>query len=61
MSPFLLLSLAVILLSVYLSQVTARRKGLNPVFWGLMGALFGPLTLLPLLLIKSRRPPVAAH
>ena len=53
---FLLLA---ILLFVYLARILARRKGLDPVFWGVMGALFGPLALPFILLAKPRTPPSA--
>ena len=41
-----------ILLFVYLGHSIARKKGLNPRFWGMMGAAFGPLMLPFLLLAK---------
>jgi hypothetical protein len=33
------------LLSVIVCHVIARRRGSRPVFWGLMGALFGPFAI----------------
>lgn len=48
---FLVLS---ILLSVYLGHIIARKKGLNPRFWGFMGAAFGPLMLPFILLAKPK-------
>lgn len=41
-----------ILLFVYLGHIIARKKGLNPVFWGMMGGAFGPFMLPFLLLAK---------
>ena len=51
---FLILS---ILVFVYLGRVIALKKGLNPVFWGLMGAAFGPLMLPFILLAKPDNHP----
>ena len=39
---------------VALGHSLARRKGLNPVLWGVMAGVFGPLVLPFLLLTKSR-------
>lgn len=35
----------------------AKRRGLNPVFWGVMGAVFGPLAIPFVLLVKSANHP----
>ena len=45
----------VIVLFVYLAQFIAKKKGLDPVYWGVMGGLFGPLILPVILLIKSEK------
>lgn len=50
-----------LILFVYLGHVLAKRKGLNPVFWGLMGGLFGPFMLPFILLAKSRKPSSSNH
>jgi hypothetical protein len=42
MNIYLFLSIGLIVLSVYLGHVLARRKGLNPVFWGVMAAFSAP-------------------
>lgn len=39
----------------YISHLLAKKKGLDAVFWGVMGGLFGPLAVLVLLLKKSSR------
>ena len=52
MSAWLLLLNA---LSLVLCHVLASRRGANPVFWGVMGALFGPLTI-PLVFLGRRGP-----
>lgn len=44
-----------IVLFVYLAQFFAKKKGLDPVFWGAMGGIFGPLVLPIILLMKSRK------
>lgn len=52
-------SLIVVLLStilwIVLAHKMARKKGLKPVFWGMMAALFGPLVFLVLPFLKSRQ------
>jgi hypothetical protein len=50
------LALAILLLSVVMAHRIARRKRRNAVFWGSMAALFGPLAL-PLLLVLKSLPP----
>lgn len=32
-------------LSIFICHVLAKKRGLKPVFWGVMGALFGPLAI----------------
>jgi hypothetical protein len=44
MTPILLLAL-VLLASIVACHQIAKGRGANPVFWGLMGALFGPLAI----------------
>ena len=56
MSYSLLYLLISILLFVYLAQRLAVRKGLNPVFWGIMASLFGPLVFPFMLLAKPGNP-----
>lgn len=33
------------LMSILVCHVIARRRGSRPVFWGVMGALFGPFAI----------------
>lgn len=40
---------------VYVCHVLAKKKGLDAVFWGVMGGLFGPLAILVILLKKSSK------
>lgn len=49
---YLILSIVVF---VYLARTMAKRKGLNPVFWAVMGGLFGPLALPFILLAKPEK------
>lgn len=56
MNYLLFASLGLVLLFILLGHGLARRKGLNPVFWGVMGGLFGPLILPFILLAKPRKP-----
>jgi len=39
---------------VYLAQALARKKGLDPVFWAVMGGLLGPLAI-PFILLASSK------
>jgi len=57
MNLLLFASLGFILLFIMLGHMLAKKKGLNPVFWGVMGGLFGPLIIPFLLLAKPRKPP----
>jgi len=43
-----------ILFFVYLAHFLAKKKGLDPVFWGIMGGIFGPLVIPVILLIKPK-------
>jgi energy-coupling factor transporter transmembrane protein EcfT len=36
---------ALSILSIFVCHFIAKRRGANPVFWGLMGAIFGPLAI----------------
>ncbi len=53
------LSLLILLIVICVASghLLAKRKGLNPVFWGVMAGLFGPLALPFLLLAKNKNPP----
>ena len=52
MTPVLVLILVVA--SVLICHVIARKRGANAVFWGVMGALFGPLAI-PFVFLSKRR------
>ena len=52
----LLLLILIIVACVASGHLIAKRKGLNPVFWGVMAGLFGPLALPFLLLAQSKHP-----
>ncbi len=52
MQTFGIISIAIGILFIVLGHVLARRKGLNPVFWGVMGGLLGPLMLLLIVFAK---------
>ena len=36
---------SIYLLSIVVCHFLARHRGANPVFWGVMGAIFGPLAI----------------
>jgi hypothetical protein len=46
--------LLVALLCIGLAHRIAKRKGLNPVFWGILAAAFGPFIFPVLLLMPTR-------
>ena len=52
MVPTILIAL-IFLASIVTCHVIAKRRGSNPVFWSLMGALFGPLAI-PFVLISKK-------
>ena len=41
------------ILFIVLGHVLAKRKGLNPVLWGVLGGLLGPLMLLLIVFAKA--------
>lgn len=41
--------------SMVYCHVVANRRGLKPVFWGVMGLLFGPLAIPFVYLLKPRK------
>jgi len=44
----------VALLCVVICHTMARKRGLNPVLWGVMGAIFGPLAIPFVFLVKPK-------
>ncbi len=54
MSAILLVAL-LLLASVVACHAIAKRRGGNPVFWGVMGLLFGPLAIPFALLARPKR------
>ena len=54
MTAILLMAL-LLLASVVACHSIAKRRGGNPLFWGLMGLLFGPLAIPFALLARPRR------
>ena len=53
---FLAILLLIAILSIVVCHVLAKRRGANPVFWGMMGAVFGPLAI-PFVFFKKKHPP----
>jgi len=35
----------IFMISIIVCHMIAKKRGGNPVFWGIMGALFGPLAI----------------
>jgi phosphotransferase system glucose/maltose/N-acetylglucosamine-specific IIC component len=58
-------SLAIIalvcLLCIVIAHRMAKKKGLNAVFWGVLGGTFGPLVFPVLIMIPSRKSPADRH
>ncbi len=46
--------IAINLISIVVCHRIAKRRGANPVFWGVMGAFFGPLAI-PVTFLSSKR------
>lgn len=44
----------VALLCVVICHTIAKKRGLNPVLWGVMGAIFGPLAIPFVFLVKPK-------
>ena len=51
----ILVAIVLLLVSVVACHTIAKRRGANRVFWGVMGALFGPLAIPFAFLAKPRR------
>ena len=51
----ILLTALLLLAAVVACHAIAERRGSNPVFWGLMGLLFGPLAIPFALLATPKR------
>ena len=54
MTAILIMAL-LLLVSAVAGHAIAKRRGGNPVFWGAMGLLFGPLALPFALLARPKR------
>lgn len=54
MVPIVVLA-GVLLGSILACHALAKRRGSNPVFWGVMGAVFGPLAIPFVLMSKPGR------
>ena len=52
---FLIASLALNIVCIVLCHRIAKRRGARPVFWGVMGALFGPFAI-PFALMAKPEP-----
>jgi hypothetical protein len=53
-SSLILLSLGIVVFA-YVGHVMARKRGLKPVFWGVMGGLLGPLVIPLIFLTKAKK------
>ena len=52
---YLVALLAVTIVSIFICHNIAIRKGLKPVFWGVMAAIIGPLAIPLVVFAKSRK------
>jgi uncharacterized membrane protein len=50
-----ILVVLVFVISMIACHFIAKRRGADPVFWGVMGAIFGPLAITVLLVAKQER------
>jgi hypothetical protein len=50
---YIALGIGIIILSGFICHFLAKSRGANPVFWGVMGVLFGPLAIPFVFLAKS--------
>jgi hypothetical protein len=51
----LIASVAINIVCVILCHQIAKRRGAKPVFWGVMGALFGPFAIPFVFLAKPKK------
>lgn len=42
--------------SIVFCHMVAKRRGANPVFWGVMAVIFGPLAIPFVFLSKKKKP-----
>ena len=45
----------ILVVSMIACHFIARRKGRNPVAWGMTGAILGPFAILVVLLLKNKQ------
>jgi len=50
---YIAIGIGLIILSGIMCHFLAKSRGANPVFWGVMGVLFGPLAIPFVFLAKS--------
>ena len=50
---YIALGIVLIILSAIICHFLAKSRGANPVFWGVMGIVFGPLAIPFVFLAKS--------
>ena len=55
-----LVLLAVNILCIFICHYIAKGRGMKPVFWGVMGAIFGPFAI-PFVLISKPETELSEH
>ncbi len=53
--PALILVVFITIFSAVICHKIAKRRGGNPVFWGVMGVLFGPLAIPFVFMLRNRK------
>ena len=49
---YIAIFILIFIVSAVICHFVAKRKGKRPVFWGVMGGVFGPLAIIFLFLLK---------
>lgn len=57
---FYLVLLAVNILSIFVCHFIAKNHGVKPVFWGVMGAIFGPFAI-PFVMMSKPETKLSSH
>ena len=50
---YIAIGIGLIIISAIICHYVAKSRGANPVFWGVMGVVFGPLAIPFVFLTKS--------
>ena len=56
MTMLVVILIAITLTSIVICHLIAKKRGGRPVFWGVMGALFGPLAIPFAFMAQPKKP-----